>query len=200
MLVFYERGNRRKHVAPDLFVVRGVERKQRAQYKVWEERVPEFVLEITSATTRHEDQHRKKSIYAALGVPEYYLFDPTGDYLDPPLPDLQALERRLPARHWQSEIISQALQLQLLVEGRQLIGFPGRRCAPVPGGRLPRLARGCGHGGARERARAEKERIKAHKSTPGLSGSRREPISLRTKAISGCSPCSKLDSARSRRT
>ena len=53
-LVFYEKGNRRKHVAPDLFVVRGVERKQRAQYKVWEERVPEFVLEITSASQREQ--------------------------------------------------------------------------------------------------------------------------------------------------
>ncbi len=29
MLMFYEEGNRRKHVSPDVFVVRGIPKKQR---------------------------------------------------------------------------------------------------------------------------------------------------------------------------
>ena len=29
MLMFYEEGNRRKHIAPDVFVVRGIPKKQR---------------------------------------------------------------------------------------------------------------------------------------------------------------------------
>ena len=34
-----------------------------------------------SRSTRAEDQGRKRKVYASLGVGEYWLFDPTGDYL-----------------------------------------------------------------------------------------------------------------------
>jgi hypothetical protein len=43
------------------------------------------VFEITSRSSRDEDQMYKPQIYARLGVPEYFLYDPTGEYLDPPL-------------------------------------------------------------------------------------------------------------------
>ena len=40
----------------------------------------------TSKSTRHEDLHRKFLIYQdKLRVPEYFLFDPLGDYLQPRL-------------------------------------------------------------------------------------------------------------------
>ena len=32
LLVFYEPGNRRKHLSPDVFVVKGVEKRQRPNY------------------------------------------------------------------------------------------------------------------------------------------------------------------------
>ena len=55
-------------------------------YLLWQERkAPDFVLEITSRTTRGEDQGRKRERYRALGVKEYWQFDPTGDYPEPPL-------------------------------------------------------------------------------------------------------------------
>ena len=38
-----------------------------------------------SRSTRAEDQGRKRKVYASLGVGEYWLFDPTGDYLAPRL-------------------------------------------------------------------------------------------------------------------
>src|SRR5437016_3687010 len=49
LLLFYERGNRRRHVAPDVFVVRGVPKLPlRKYYLLWEEgKGPDVVLEIT---------------------------------------------------------------------------------------------------------------------------------------------------------
>jgi Uma2 family endonuclease len=86
LLLYYEEGNPRKSVAPDCFVVWGVEPHRRNVYKLWEEgQGPKVVFEVTSKTTRREDQRAKMWLYAQLGVQEYYLYDPTADYLDPPL-------------------------------------------------------------------------------------------------------------------
>jgi Uma2 family endonuclease len=87
LLVFYVPGNKRRHVSPDVFVVRGVQKRERLNYLVWEEgHGPEVVIEITSSSTRKEDQKAKMSLYCdTLKVREYFLFDPFGDYLDPPL-------------------------------------------------------------------------------------------------------------------
>ena len=72
-------------VAPDVFVVVGAPVHKRMSYKLWEEpKAPDFVLEVTSRSTREEDQGRKREVYASLGVGEYWLFDPTG-YLAPRL-------------------------------------------------------------------------------------------------------------------
>ena len=86
LLVYYEEGNRRVSVAPDAFVVFGVEDRQRMSYKVWEEgKGPDFVLEVASPNTWREDVERKPDIYANLGVREYLLFDPLGEHLSPRL-------------------------------------------------------------------------------------------------------------------
>jgi Uma2 family endonuclease len=86
LLLYYEEGNPRKSVAPDCFVVWGVAPHRRNIYKLWEEgQGTKVVFEVTSKTTQREDQLVKMGIYARLGVGEYYLYDPTADYLDPPL-------------------------------------------------------------------------------------------------------------------
>jgi Uma2 family endonuclease len=88
LLLFYEEGNRRRHVAPDVFFVRGVPKlPPRKYYLLWEEgKAPDVVIEITSKTTRREDQTKKLVLYRdVLKVPEYFRFDPTEDYLKPPL-------------------------------------------------------------------------------------------------------------------
>lgn len=86
LLVYYEKGNNRKSVAPDCFIVRDVEPKQRLSYKIWEEgRGPEVVFEVSSKSTHREDLTKKMRLYAKLGVREYFIYDPTSDYLDPPL-------------------------------------------------------------------------------------------------------------------
>ena len=86
LFVYYEEGNPRAVVAPDVFVVLGAPGHDRRTYKLWEEpKAPDFVLEITSHSTRAEDEGTKRRAYAGIGVREYWRFDPTGDWLDPPL-------------------------------------------------------------------------------------------------------------------
>ena len=52
LLIYYEEGNPRVSVAPDTFVVFGVEDHKRMNYKVWEEgKGPDFVLEVASPNT-----------------------------------------------------------------------------------------------------------------------------------------------------
>jgi Uma2 family endonuclease len=78
LLVFYERGNKRKHLAPDVFVARGVAKHTRDNYLIWEEgKGPDLVIEVTSKSTRMEDQGPKLAIYRdVMRVPEYVQFDP----------------------------------------------------------------------------------------------------------------------------
>ena len=86
LLIYYEEGNLEVSVAPDVFVVFGVEDRLRGNYKVWEEgKGPDFVLEVASPSTWREDVRRKPGVYAGLGVREYFLYDPTGEYLTPRL-------------------------------------------------------------------------------------------------------------------
>jgi Uma2 family endonuclease len=87
LFIYYEQGNPKAVVAPDVFVVIGAEKKQRPSYKVWEEqgKLPDFVIEITSKSTASEDRGTKRGLYAYLGIPEYFQYDPTADYLKPPL-------------------------------------------------------------------------------------------------------------------
>lgn len=71
-----------KTVAPDLFVVRGVEKKDRRYYDVEAEgKGPDLVIELISTSSKIEDLGNKRVIYAGLGVREYFVFDPTGELL-----------------------------------------------------------------------------------------------------------------------
>ncbi|MCE2476153.1 MAG: Uma2 family endonuclease [Alphaproteobacteria bacterium] len=86
MFVYFKEGDPGAVVAPDVFVVLGAPKHMRSSYKLWEEpKAPDFVLEVTSRSTRAEDEGRKREVYASLGVAEYWLFDPTGDWLAPRL-------------------------------------------------------------------------------------------------------------------
>ena len=85
--LYYERGNPRAVVAPDVYVVLGAPASPpRDTYMLWNEpKGPDFVLEVTSASTRRVDERRKRGVYAALGVTEYFLYDPRAEYLTPAL-------------------------------------------------------------------------------------------------------------------
>ncbi len=85
MLMYNVRDDKRKHVSPDVFVVKGIRKRERLNYLLWEERKkPNIVIEVTSKTTRKEDIDTKFVLYRdTLRIKEYFLFDPFGDYLKP---------------------------------------------------------------------------------------------------------------------
>ncbi len=136
LLLFYERGNRRKHISPDAFVVRGVPKlPRRDYYLLWEEgKSPDVVIEITSKTTRREDQKKKREIYREiLKVTEYFQFDPTRDYLKPPLQGFRLIEGEyVPIAPIRGRLPSEVLGLHLEKSAEQLRLFD-----PAAGGWLP---------------------------------------------------------------
>jgi len=85
LFLCYEKGNPAAHRAPDVLLAKGVEKWDRPNYLLWEETPPSLVVEVTSRKTRREDQGEKKSLYERIGVEEYVLFDPYGEYLKPRL-------------------------------------------------------------------------------------------------------------------
>lgn len=118
--LYYAQGLPKLRVAPDVMVVFGVEPGGRDSYKVWEEgEVPRVVFEMTSKGTQQEDQIFKRRLYAQIGVEEYWLFDPKGEWLESPLMGYRlAGDDYVPI----TDSCSQALGLRLQVE-EKLIGF-----------------------------------------------------------------------------
>ena len=82
LFVYYVEGDPNTKLAPDCFVVFGVDRDEVIDdnsYFVWRAgKVPDFVLEIGSESTANRDKTTKRDEYEAMGIPEYWLFDPTG--------------------------------------------------------------------------------------------------------------------------
>jgi Uma2 family endonuclease len=125
LLVFYVPGDKRRHLAPDVFVVKGVSNHERLNYLVWEEGCgPNTVIEITSSSTRSEDTKKKFLLYQnTLRVPEYFLFDPFGDYLRPALQgyrlqrdayvDIKPIHGRLPSKQLGLHLEQQGPNLRL---------------------------------------------------------------------------------------
>jgi Uma2 family endonuclease len=123
MLLYYEEGNPRASVAPDVMVFKGVDKHRRRIYKLWEELVPpSVVIEVTSPTTRREDRAKKWALYARLGVGEYYLYDPLNEYLRPPLQGyrLDEGEFRAIAPDAHGGLLSAELDLQIVLVNGQL--------------------------------------------------------------------------------
>ena len=87
MLVYYRMNDPSAAVAPDVFAVFGTTGNHpRDSWIVWREgKVPDFVLEIASESTWRRDVEEKRSIYAEMGVSEYWRFDPTGRCFTPAL-------------------------------------------------------------------------------------------------------------------
>lgn len=86
LFIYYTQGEPDDRVAPDVFVVKGVAQTPREKYLLWEEgQVPQVVFEFVSQTSRLRDRGSKLGLYAALGVREYYVFDPTGEWQSPNL-------------------------------------------------------------------------------------------------------------------
>jgi Uma2 family endonuclease len=137
LLLFYERGNKRRHVSPDVFVSRKVPKRERLNYLVWEEgKGPDLVIELTSSSTRHTDVSRKFRLYRdVLKVNEYFLFDPFGDYLDPQLQGYRLQRGKyVPIRPVAGRLPSKVLRLHFEAHGKDLRLFDpaAERWLPTP--------------------------------------------------------------------
>ncbi len=172
LLMFYQEGNRRKHVSPDVFVVLGIPKKLRENYLIWEEgKAPDTVLEVTSKSTKREDQKKHDLYRDVLRVSEYFLFDPTQDYLKPPLQGfrlegveyirIESVDGRLP---------SEVLGLHLERDGKELRFFD-----PETRSRLLKI---------KERIEAAKQRTEAAKQRIETANQRAEAANQEAEAIS----------------
>ncbi len=118
LFLYYQKGDPRKNVSPDVMVVKGVPKdRDRDTYKIWEEgKGPALVIEVTSPKTIANDVEDKFLLYRdVLQVPEYFLFDPRGENLDPPLRGyrLQGGEYQAIAEvdgRWPSEVLGLHLE------------------------------------------------------------------------------------------
>ena len=163
MLLYYEEGNPVACIAPDVFVVQGVAQRERRTYRLWEEGLPpSVVFDITSRGSRLEDLGTKRVVYAILGVREYFLYDPLGEYLRPSLQGYRLQEgeyQRLPLEA-EGRLVSQTLSLELRLEDGRLRVFN-----PTTGERLltptEALALRRTEASARRTAEAEVERLRA---------------------------------------
>lgn len=83
LMLYYEEGEPRKSVSPDVMICLGVRKAERRVYRLWEEKqFPQVIFEISSRGTWKEDLQKKYFLYQQLGLKEYYIFDPEYDYLE----------------------------------------------------------------------------------------------------------------------
>ncbi len=163
MFVYYERGDRHKHLSPDVFVVHGVPKTpERPCYLVWQEgKGPDCAIEFTSASTKAEDLDDKFELYRdVLKVREYFLFDPEEEYLEPSLQGfrlvddqyvrIEAVDGRLP---------SEVLGLHLERDGWRLRFYDTAKKKWLPTIWEEMEARQEAEA-ARQRAEAENERLR----------------------------------------
>ena len=88
-IICYDRRNLNVRVSPDCYIAFGVDAhaiRDRDLYLPWEARKPpDWALEVASTSTGRRDITDKRRIYAEIGIPEYWRFDPSGGdiYGDP---------------------------------------------------------------------------------------------------------------------
>jgi len=114
--LYYSQGFPKLRVAPDVMVIFGVEPGGRDNYKIWDEgQVPRVIFEMTSESTRTQDSEFKKTLYQQLGVQEYWLFDPRGEWIDTKLVGYRLLRDTYEPI---TDSRSEPLGLRLAIEGK----------------------------------------------------------------------------------
>ncbi len=91
--LYYSQGYPKLRIAPDVMVIFGVAPGGRDNYKIWEEgAIPRVAFEMTSPSTRNQDEGFKKDLYEQMGVQEYWQFDPKGDWIPEQLRGYQLVQ------------------------------------------------------------------------------------------------------------
>lgn len=158
MMFYYEEGNPRKCIAPDVMVVCGVGNHLRRTFKLWEEKSPDVVFEISSRATWRADLQKKFFLYETIGVKEYYIFDPEYDYLkDEPLVAFHLKDGRFEElKIKRGRIFSPALGLEIVDTGETL-----RLFSPETKSFLPTMEELSNKADKVESLESENEKLKA---------------------------------------
>jgi Uma2 family endonuclease len=91
--LYYSQGYPKLRVAPDVMVIFGVAPGGRDNYKIWEEgAIPRVAFEMTSPSTRNQDEGFKKDLYEQMGIQEYWQFDPKGEWIPEQLRGYQLVQ------------------------------------------------------------------------------------------------------------
>jgi Uma2 family endonuclease len=124
-MLYYEKGNPKKVVSPDLMICFGLEKTPKRVYKLWEEKIiPSVVIEFASETTWFNDVSTKLALYQKLGVKEYYVFDVEYDNLPESLLAYRLIDDELQqAAIEKRKILSDSLNLELVDTGETLRFF-----------------------------------------------------------------------------
>jgi len=167
MLMYYEKGNPKAVKVPDVMVIKGVDKHIRRNFKIWEEKAPSVVFEITSKSTASEDI-AKTGLYTSLGVKEYFLFDPLQEYIEENLMgfrmDMINCHPIPPDEN--GDLFSEELGLKLRQEGHLLRLIDPKTDRPVPSlDEAALMAEEEFHRAEKESRRAEKESRRAEKES-----------------------------------
>lgn len=123
LLIYYVEGDPTARVAPDVFVAFGAGKGDRRSYLVWEEgRLPDIVFEVASQTGWRKLLGSKKDLYEEIGFPEYIVFDPDGEFIQPRLQGFRLENgryRSLPLEPG-GALVSRTMGLRILPEGKNL--------------------------------------------------------------------------------
>jgi Uma2 family endonuclease len=136
LILYWDFNDPKKRRDPDILVARGVGGHFRRSFRVWEEGTfPRVLFEIASKKTWREDVGPKKQLYADLGIPEYFIFDPEGKYIRPVLQGFRHKKRGVytairPARD--GSLTSKELGLCMVPEGAMLRLIEAATGEPIP--------------------------------------------------------------------
>lgn len=123
MYWYWEEGNVKARVAPDLMVIYGAGPRIRDSFMSWKEdgRIPNIIFEMASKNNWREDINTKRVLYERLGVQEYFIFDPKEEYLRPNLWGFRLLNGIYGRQFDEGEgLISDVLQAHLKPDGFML--------------------------------------------------------------------------------
>jgi Uma2 family endonuclease len=80
--LYYAQGFPKLRVSPDVMVIFDIPQVPYDNYKIWvTEKVPSIIFEITSPKTQANDKEFKRNLYEDIGIQEYWLFDPKGEWI-----------------------------------------------------------------------------------------------------------------------
>ena len=135
LVMYWDQSDPHRRRDPDVLVARGVGNHRRRSFRIWEEgTVPCALFEIASRQSWRQDIGDKRTLYAALGVPEYFVFDPEARYVDPPLQGFRLRQGiYVPIRAAaDGSLTSRQLRLRMVQEGTMLRLIDAATGEPIP--------------------------------------------------------------------